>query len=436
MKNGESRFADLSRDPVSMRPSKLRLWMVALAALATFAAASAPAAHASVGVVGWFGNETGFGSKGGEFNNPHDIGVNSSGAGPANPSDIYVVDERNNRIERFDSAGNFISAWGANVVTPSVTEVQVITVDATGGTFKLKFEGEETAPISESATAGQVQTALLTGILKLGGNEFPRSILVSGATGGPWTVTFKNQEGASFAGTNVEQIQGDPTELTGGGATIEVTTQTQGSGEFQICTVAANCLAGTETGAANEGGNAKNGSLGHPQSIAVDDDTGNVYVSDRDGRRISEYDGEGNFIRSFGWGVDASEPGEEYEICEGADRCRQGANNGAGVGQIGKYTGIRSPRDSGKPAERRRRSRHSVPRGLGEPPRQYLQARRHGTVVLRLRGSVRRRPAHAGSPLTPAVSSTPPTPTETPRSSAMTREQPNSCRRSSPPRRA
>ncbi|HEY7256484.1 MAG TPA: NHL repeat-containing protein [Solirubrobacterales bacterium] len=318
---------------------ELRLGTAALAASAMFAALGAPAAHASVGVVGWFGNETGSGSKGGEFNSPRDIAVNSSGAGPANAGDIYVANERNNRVDRFDSDGNFISAWGANVVTPSVTEVQLITVDATGGTFKLKFEGEETAAISESATAGQVQTAVLTGIAKLGGEEFPRSILVAGPTGGPWTVTFKNQEGASFAGTNVEQMQGDGSALIGGAATIEVTTTTQGSGAYQICTVKAACLAGTETGAANEGDNAKNGSLGHPQSIAVDEDTGNVYVSDRDGRRINEYDGQGNFIRSFGWGVDASVPGEEYEVCEGADRCRQGANKGSGVGQIGKYTG-------------------------------------------------------------------------------------------------
>ena len=73
-----------------------------LAALAALAAMW-PAAQASVGVVGWLGNETGSGSKGGEFNNPHDIGVNSSGAGPANAGDIYVVDERNSRVQRFDS---------------------------------------------------------------------------------------------------------------------------------------------------------------------------------------------------------------------------------------------------------------------------------------------------------------------------------------------
>ena len=320
-------------------------------------------------------------------------------------------------------------------MTPSVNEVQVITVDATGGSFKLKFEGEETAPISESATAGQVQTALLIGILKLGGNEFPRSIVVSGPTGGPWTVTFKNQEGASFAGTNVEQIGGDGTELTGGGATVEVSTQTQGSGEFQICTVAANCLAGTETGAANEGDNAKNGSLGHPQSIAVDDDTGNVYVSDRDGRRINEYDGEGHFIRSFGWGVDASEPGEEYEVCEGADRCRQGANNGAGVGQIGKYTGSEILGIAvSQPDGEEEVGTVFVADSINSRVNTYkLDGTEPSSFGPRLSSASFSPP---GSPWAPAASSTPPTPTETPRSSATTRKQPNSCRRSSPRRRA
>jgi hypothetical protein len=49
------------------------------------------------------------------------VAVNSSGAGGANPGDVYVADRADNRIQRFDKDGNFLSAWG-------------IDVDKTGGT--------------------------------------------------------------------------------------------------------------------------------------------------------------------------------------------------------------------------------------------------------------------------------------------------------------
>ena len=98
--------------------------------------------------------------------------------------------------------------------------------------------------------------------------------------------------------------------------------------------MAANCRAGTETGAPNPGDNANNGSLDSPQSIAVDEDTGNVYVSDRNNFRVNEYTGDGTFIRSFGFDVDATEPGTGFEVCPAANRCKTGVS-GSGVGQIG-----------------------------------------------------------------------------------------------------
>jgi sugar lactone lactonase YvrE len=274
-------------------------------------------------LVGWFGSATGSGTLGGQFNNPRTVAAHTTSNGPAVEGDIYVVDDNNNRIQRFDADGNFVSAWGANVENASVNEVQTITVDATGGTFKLKFHGAETAAIAEAATATQVQTALRN-VSTIGSPN----VNVTGSAGGPWTVTFVG----SYAGTQVEQLTGDGTLLTGG-AGISIETATQGAGAYEICTAAANCIAGTATGAPNEGDTAKNGALDNPQSVAVDDDTGNVYVSDRDNRRINEYDGIGNFIRSFGWDVDADEPGTGYEVCAAAHRCKFGLA-GAGIGQL------------------------------------------------------------------------------------------------------
>src|SRR3954447_15144856 len=86
-------------------------------------AALAPAASASKQVIAYFGTESGSGSRGGEFRSPGDIAINSTGAGPANRGEIYVVDQGNQRIQRFsqndngtaepyDDSYEFVGAWG------------------------------------------------------------------------------------------------------------------------------------------------------------------------------------------------------------------------------------------------------------------------------------------------------------------------------------
>jgi WD40 repeat protein len=280
-------------------------------------------------VVNWFGSKTGGGTLGGQFSNPRDIAVNSTGAGPASQGDVYVVDEGNNRIERFDAEGNFISAWGANVLTAAVSEVQTLTVNATGGSFTLSFEGETTAAIAYNASDSTIQTALRN-LPSVDGNGV-NNVQVSQPTAeGPYAITFN----ATLAATNVPQLGIDGSLLAG---SASVVTTTEGSGQYEICTAAANCRQAPNTGGANHTDNTKNGSLSRPQSVAVDGDTGNVYVSDRDNRRVNEYTGDGTFIRSFGFGVDASTAGNGYEVCPAADRCTFGVA-GAGAGQVGATT--------------------------------------------------------------------------------------------------
>jgi hypothetical protein len=283
----------------------------------------ASSAFASKEVVDYFGTASGSGSLGGEFNQPRDIAVNSTGAGGVPAGTIYVAEDNNNRIQRFSPSGAFVAAWGANVLTAPLNEVQTITINATAGTYTLSLGGATTAPLAYNATSEQVQTAL-RGLSSVGGNN----VSVSGTA--PYTVTFNN----TLQGTNTPQLAADDSLLTG---SLAVTTTTQGSGKYEICTVASECRAGTATGGANGGNTDKNGSLNRPQSVAVDNDTGNVYVSDRENRRVNEYSAEGTFIRSFGWGVDASVAGSEYEVCPAANRCQFGIA-GAGVGQIGQIT--------------------------------------------------------------------------------------------------
>ena len=86
------------------------------------------------------------------------------------------------------------------------SEVQTVTLsNATGGTFRLAFEGYVTTPLAYNATAAQVDAALdaLASV---------DNVTVTGNAGGPWTVTF----GGSQAGLNVSRMGGDATAATAG----------------------------------------------------------------------------------------------------------------------------------------------------------------------------------------------------------------------------
>ncbi len=75
--------------------------------------------------------------------------------------------------------------------------------------------------------------------------------------------------------------------------------------DYEVCTVASQCKAGVP--ASGNGSAAGNGDLGaRPAGVAVDSDTGDVYVSDAANNRVNVYDGAGAFLRSFGYEVVAS----------------------------------------------------------------------------------------------------------------------------------
>ncbi|MHB8974460.1 MAG: RHS repeat-associated core domain-containing protein [Pirellulaceae bacterium] len=85
-------------------------------------------------------------------------------------------------------------------------EVQTVTLsNATGGTFRLAFEGYVTAPLATNATAAQVESALET-------LNSVDNVTVTGTAGGPWTVAF----GGTQSNTNVARLDGDATAASNG----------------------------------------------------------------------------------------------------------------------------------------------------------------------------------------------------------------------------
>ncbi len=99
-------------------------------------------------------------------------------------------------------------------------EVQTITVTGspTGGTFVLRFGGQNTSAIAYNASAATVQSALQA-LSSIGSGN----ALVTGANGGPWTVEFVGTLG--FASQSLITLQTN--SLTGGTSPSVAITEAQ-----------------------------------------------------------------------------------------------------------------------------------------------------------------------------------------------------------------
>jgi hypothetical protein len=327
----------------SQRRGPLALFLLAALLTALLTAASASASKEVFNYIGGTklvedGDAEGIGSFAAEFERPGDSAVNDTGAGPANTGDFYVADQLNNRIQRFNAEGSFISAWGKDVIASTVNERQRLFVNAEGGTYTLSFNGSTTAPITYASseeseeTGGQERSTIRNALGALPSVGGTANVEVSGRYESGITIAFKG----ALAAADQPQITADTSQLNG---TIIVKTLADGTAstastgaDFELCTIARECKAGVASG--GNGATGGDGALNEPQSVAVDSDTGNVYVSDQGNRRIDEYDGEGKFIASFGFDVDATTAPTTYEVCPAGDVCKAG-DAGGGVGQYG-----------------------------------------------------------------------------------------------------
>jgi hypothetical protein len=85
-----------------------------------------------------------------------------------------------------------------------------------------------------------------------------------------------------------------------------------------------------------------------PRGIAADPDTGHIFVADQSNNRIQEFTVWGEFVRTWGWDVvdtgpgdDAIAPEDQFEVCVPVDGdvCKSGTI-GSGAGQLPNVQGI------------------------------------------------------------------------------------------------
>ena len=282
---------------------RLHTLLAVLVAVAAAALTVAPGALASKVVIDSVENPMPVldqATKGGKFHSfvVGQMAVNDSGTGGAAPGDFYLVDTGHNRVQRFSASGQFKELWGVDVVetgTENGTAIQSLTVDATAGEFKLSFGGDTTPDLPYDATASQVQTALRA-LPSIGAGN----VLVSGgpgSAGGP--VTYGIVFTGALAGSAQSPLVAGAgtTPLSGGAASATVRTLNAGgdTGGFEICRASQACKGGSFS--------ALGGGFSFPYGVAVQQSTGNVFVTNKGAQRVDVFTANGIFIRAFGLDV-------------------------------------------------------------------------------------------------------------------------------------
>lgn len=79
------------------------------------------------------------------------------------------------------------------------------------------------------------------------------------------------------------------------------------------------------------------GLFGFGMGLAIDQSTGEVYVSEFENHRVLKYDAAGNFVEAWGYGVSDGQP--QSQVCTAPAPCQPGIS-GTAPGQLSNPTGI------------------------------------------------------------------------------------------------
>jgi sugar lactone lactonase YvrE len=267
----------------------------------------------------------GDGALGGEFSFPEGVATDAAG-------DIYVADTNNDRVQKFDSSGRFLLAFGKNVnlvagapnfdictqvgnCMPGTAGSQPgefdlpsgVAVDAAGNVYVADFRNSR---LQEFDSSGNFLRVVAPGGGHGGELNFPEDVVTDSA-GNLYVADNGNNRIDKFDSHGNFVLAFGKDVVTGGGA------------GFEICTVAATCKPGLQ--------GTLGGELTEPSAVAVDGD-GNIYAADSDSHRIEKYDASGNFLGAFGKDVNAADIGTGFEVCTIAANCKAGiAGDGAGA---------------------------------------------------------------------------------------------------------
>ena len=186
------------------------------------------------------------GSGAGQFNNPSGIAINLSG-------NIYVSDFGNDRVQKFDSGGTFITAWGSTgSAAGQFSQPEGICCDNSGNVYVAEYSNHRVQKFDSNGT-------YLTSWGNYGTlpGQFYRPVGVTADNSGNVYV-------ADSGNNRVQKFDSNGNYLAGWGS--------PGAG---------------------------NGQFNEPDYTAVDA-SGNVYVTDSSNDRIQKFASDGTYLKQWG----------------------------------------------------------------------------------------------------------------------------------------
>ena len=291
-------------DGVDDRPrGRSRLgWLLAatVAVFAVLAAVGVSSAFASFGYLSQFGS---FGSGNGQFNFPFGVAVDPS------TTDVYVTDVGNSRVEKFDSSGHYLSQFGSfgdasfGDANGQFNEPQGVAVDPATSAVYIADTGNNR--VEKFDSSGNYQSQF--GSFGSGNGQFNSSfgVAVDPASSDVYVTDYGNNRVekfdssghylSQFGSTGADNGQfKNPVGVAVDPATSDVYVTDSGNGRVEKFDSNGNYL--SQVGSSGFG----DGQLGNPQGVAVDPTTSDVYVTDSGGRRVERFDSSGNFLSQFG----------------------------------------------------------------------------------------------------------------------------------------
>ena len=228
---------------------------------------------------------TKWGTKGyntGQLDHPDGVAVDSSG-------NVYVMDQFNNRIQKFNSIGTFITKWGSEGWTDGKFEYPLgIAVDSSGNVYVLDNQKYQVQKFNSTGT-------FLTkwGSEGSGEGQFssPRGVAVD-SSGNVYVSDILNVQKFRSTGEFLAKWV-----IDGSGVAVD------SSGNIYVADTSNNRIQKFNSTGAFLGRwgiqGTGDGQFNSPYGVAVDS-LGNVYVTDLDNNRIQKFNSTGAFLAKWG----------------------------------------------------------------------------------------------------------------------------------------